>query len=552
MSYAKIGMLSITGMLLAAIGLYVLYFAAMGSYPLVDPDEPVYGQVAKEMAAGAGWLTPHYDGKPCFDKPALFYWLSAGCAKLLGPTELATRLPSAVLGLGVLVWLYFLVKFDFGRRAAILACLAMATCIQQIVLARAAVTDMTLVFCLAGALYAYRRWFDETSTKQGQQNKKTRVEGSLSLRSRSPVFYAVFCGAMAGLGMLAKGPVAPFLLLVTFVIHLWWSNRLKRLFSVDAAVGVAAALVVGLPWYAAMYVIHRNAFVQGFIVANNLVRFVKPEHMGTTGAWYSCFLNIPVLFVFFFPWSVFLPSGFLRFHQANDGSRLAAVWFAVVFVFFSLSRTQLVTYIFPLYPAAALFVGVLLDRAASGESGTDRAVRVCLIAGVIASVFVAAVLVMVGGAKYPMARVPAACMGGVLVVAAVLAVLQKPAHAAWIMGTGMTALAFILMFGVMPKIAPAVSTRDIVRAIHPAPGDRVAEYNLRRPSLLFYLGFTPQHLRTVGEAKRLLGAKLPTWVLCKDAEACLIQTPGSAVTARVGGFAAIANESAVRRERRPR
>jgi len=533
MTYAKKSKVSIAALVLVAIGLYVLYFAALGSYPLVDPDEPIYGQVAKEMAGGAGWLTPHYDGKPWFDKPPLFYWLSAGCAAVLGPNELASRLPSAVLAVGVLVWLYLLVRHDFGRRAALLACVAMATCIQTIVLARAAVTDMTLVFCLVGALYAYRRWLGE-----GQ-------DGCFRL------LWMVLCGVMTGLGMLAKGPVAPFLLFVTFVIHLLWTKRIGRLLSLGALAGIAAALAVGLPWYVAMYTINRDAFVQGFIVANNIARFAKPEHAGLTGAWYSYFLNVPVLFLFFFPWSLLLPAGMLRYRSANDGARLAAVWFAVVFVFFSLSKTQLVTYIFPLYPAAALFVGVLLDRAAFGESGSERSARVGLVAILAVSVLIAVALASVAGSKYPQAVVGAGCMGGAIVLAAIAAVLQKSAaRAAWLVGAGMAAFTLTLVLCVVPAVAPAVSTRDIVRSIPLAKGDRVAEYGMRKPSMLFYLGFTPQRMTNVPDTKRLLDEKVSTWLICKEREAPLLQTPESVVAERMGGFAVIANEPAACRERR--
>ena len=540
---------------MAAIGLYVLYFAGLGRYPLVDPNEPVYGQVAKEMAAGAGWLTPHYDGKPWFDKPPLFYWLSAISTKLLGPTELACRLPSAILAVGVLLWLYFLVRHDFGRRAALLAAVVMATCIQQFVLARAAVTDMTFVFCLTGALYAYRRWFDEV------ESGKWKVE---SQEAKSRPFYSLFpipyslrwmalCGAMSGLGMLAKGPVAPFLLFVTFAIHLWRSGRLRRLASFDALTGVAAALIVGLPWYAAMYLIHRDAFVQGFVVANNLARFVKPEHAGTTGGWYSYLLNIPVLFVFFFPWSVFLPSGILRFRAANDGSRLAAIWFGVVFVFFSLSKTQLVTYIFPLYPAAALFVGVLLDRAESGDTGLARVVTAGLVVDWILVLLMAAGLVRLHE-RYPDARNLAPLYSS-LNIALLLALLwwmflgrRNPTVSVVAIASGMAIFIVFLTLAVVPSVTPAISTRDIVRAIPLLPGDRVAEYNVRKPSLLFYLGFTPQRLTTISETKRLLGGKVSTWVLCKDREAPLLRVPDSVETVRMGGLAVIGNAPAVNRK----
>src|SRR6059036_132860 len=89
-----------------SLGLYLLYFHRLGALPLQDPDEPVYGQVAKEMAAGEGWLTPHYNGRPWFDKPPLFYWLSAASVRALGPTEFACRLPSALLAVALVFLVY--------------------------------------------------------------------------------------------------------------------------------------------------------------------------------------------------------------------------------------------------------------------------------------------------------------------------------------------------------------------------------------------------------------------------------------------------------------
>ena len=69
--------------LLGLVALYLLYFVGLNTFPLTDSDEPVYAQVAKEMAGG-DWLTPHYLGQLWFDKPPLFYWLTAATTTLLG------------------------------------------------------------------------------------------------------------------------------------------------------------------------------------------------------------------------------------------------------------------------------------------------------------------------------------------------------------------------------------------------------------------------------------------------------------------------------------
>ena len=51
--------------------------AACSARDLWAPDEPRYGQVAREMLEHGHWLTPHANGQPYAEKPPLFFWLVA-------------------------------------------------------------------------------------------------------------------------------------------------------------------------------------------------------------------------------------------------------------------------------------------------------------------------------------------------------------------------------------------------------------------------------------------------------------------------------------------
>ena len=55
----------------------LLYGLFSDIIPLVDPDEPVYGETAKEMLLTGDWLSPRIYGEYWYDKPPLFYWFSA-------------------------------------------------------------------------------------------------------------------------------------------------------------------------------------------------------------------------------------------------------------------------------------------------------------------------------------------------------------------------------------------------------------------------------------------------------------------------------------------
>src|SRR5436190_12063802 len=111
----------------AAAGAFLLYFFGLGRTPLLDPDEPVYGQIAREMVQSGNWLTPHLAGKPWFDKPPLFYWAEAASMALLGPTELAARLPSALAAVLLALLVMGMGRRLYGPRAGWAAAAVLAT-----------------------------------------------------------------------------------------------------------------------------------------------------------------------------------------------------------------------------------------------------------------------------------------------------------------------------------------------------------------------------------------------------------------------------------------
>ena len=515
---------------LALAAFYLLYFAGSGAPPLTDNDEAVYGQVAREMAPG-DWLTPHYQGQPWFDKPPLFYWLTAATTRVLGATELAARLPSGLMAVALVLLVYALTAFDFGRRAGLAAAVVVGTCLQQIILAHAAVTDMTLAATLVAALYGVRRWL---------------AAGG----SRPRVGWALLAGAMVGLATLAKGPVAMVLVALALGIHLGLTRRLRRLLSADAAAAVLAALLVAAPWFLAMYLLHGQQFVQGFLVANNITRFLTPEHAQVTGHWYSYLLSLPILLAFFLPWSFFLPPALVREVRANEGARWAATWAAVVFVFFSLSKTQLITYIFPMFPAVALLVGAWW-----AQLGEEPALRRGLRRGLWVGTAVAAALVPVlyFGAHRALVGGPwrAAVLGGLLLVGFAVALWGEvarrpggPARGLWALPAVMVVFTLWLVFVIMPLVSPLQGLKPLLDHLPADPTARVIAFHLHRPSLIYYGGPRVEHLDQPEQVRPLLAGGPPVLVLCQSNQAGPILAPGVRVLAQEGRWELLGNAAA--------
>src|SRR3989304_7911989 len=81
-------------------------FLGVGAISLLDPDEGMYGAIAREMAEKGDWITPHFDGVRYLEKPPLYFWLTALTISLVGPSEWTVRLWRALpaLGTALLVW----------------------------------------------------------------------------------------------------------------------------------------------------------------------------------------------------------------------------------------------------------------------------------------------------------------------------------------------------------------------------------------------------------------------------------------------------------------
>src|SRR4029077_12717065 len=84
------------------------------------------------------------------------------------------------------------------------------------------------------------------------------------------------------------------------------------------------------------------------------LRFVDAEDHAH-GIWYL----VPLGLVGLLPWTPILPLALAPLRRATrtPAAALAAVWFAVGFVFFSLAQAKRSVYLLPLYPAVALLVG---------------------------------------------------------------------------------------------------------------------------------------------------------------------------------------------------
>src|SRR5258707_15702815 len=104
-----------TEVLMLAVFCIFFFFYRISAYGLIGADEPRYAQVAREMLERHDWITPVLGGQPWLEKPPLYYWQAMVAYRILGVSDWAARLPSALdASFLVLAVCFFLSRFRPG------------------------------------------------------------------------------------------------------------------------------------------------------------------------------------------------------------------------------------------------------------------------------------------------------------------------------------------------------------------------------------------------------------------------------------------------------
>ena len=308
----------------------------LGGGRLLDPDEGRNAEVAREMAATHDYLVPHLDGLPYLDKPVLYFAAAAATMEILGPRELAARLPALLATFGMVALVVWFARRRYGVDAGWLAGLALATMPMVLAYARTTIFDSTLSFCTTAAVIAFAE------------------------------DHAILAWAAIGAGGLTKGPIAILIPLAVVVPHALLTGRsLRNLFPWR---GLAVFALVAFPWFLAVTA-RIPEFPHYAFVRETFQRFTTASFHRTAPFWYY----LPIIPVAAFPWIIPALSrvggGRVRWawearrvnQQARD-ALLLGCWIVGPLVFFTLNQSKLPQYVLPLMPAFALAAARYLSQ----------------------------------------------------------------------------------------------------------------------------------------------------------------------------------------------
>jgi 4-amino-4-deoxy-L-arabinose transferase-like glycosyltransferase len=267
---------------------------------------------------------------------------------VFGVSDVAARIPGAVDATLLVVAVYLFFR-RFRRGVEVDAALITASCAGVVGYAHAASMDMALAAAFSIGMLAWWAWRE----------------------SAKRIYLAAFYIFMA-LGMLAKGPVAPFLAAAVIVVFALGARESRLVLRTFWLPGILLFCAIALPWYFAVQM--RNLqFFREFILQHNLARFSSDLYHHRQPFWYY----LPVTALAFVPWTVFVIAAFvesLRVWWVERKTVFAepdlelqfrvflCCWLIVPIAFFSISQSKLPGYILPVIPAGAVLLADYLRR----------------------------------------------------------------------------------------------------------------------------------------------------------------------------------------------
>ena len=334
-----------------ALLMWLAVFWRLGQPTFWDPDEAHYAVTTRELLVSGDWLAPTYNHQPFFDKPILFHQLQGIAMTLVGINEFGARLVPALSSAALIGIAWWLATTLGSKDAASVAALLLTASPGLAALARYAIIDSLFTAFLFGS---------------------ASVLAVAALTDRRRLQWLGY--VLLALAVMTKGPVGLALVGLTFIVGLAVSRDVRqRLLLLNWVRGVALVLVLAAPWFIYMYLRFGQAFVQGYILDENLLLFSRPPYANQPGPTFY----LQIIAVGMLPWTpVLLGRLWDRARAAARGEKaptvevLLWVWTATVLAFFSASQFKLDHYIFPVAPALCVLCGLACSDAL--QHGADR------------------------------------------------------------------------------------------------------------------------------------------------------------------------------------
>ena len=325
------------------------------------------------------FLTLYLNNEFFFEKPPLYFWGECLSFALFGKiTEFTARFPVALYGTLCGFLTYFIGRKIISRSYGVVSALILSTSLEFLILSKFAILDIVVATCVWFSLC-----FGILTTFCEEKNRK--------------YFWWLFY-IFSGLAVMAKGipgfvvPFGSLFFIYIFNSFLAKHEQIERPLHGEGCpegrrglviptfktifkpqyflAGFVLFFLITLPWHIVMLKIHDPLFFQEYVIKHHIARFLGSNEIGRQQPFYFYFLTI---LWGFFPWIISTLVVFIRkcikrdfvFTGLTDTQRFLiynGIIAIFTLLFFSSSKTKLITYILPIYPSLACLGGYIWTK----------------------------------------------------------------------------------------------------------------------------------------------------------------------------------------------
>jgi 4-amino-4-deoxy-L-arabinose transferase-like glycosyltransferase len=328
----------------------ILFFTGLSIRSLWG-SEGRWAEIVRGMIASGNYFLPTINGNVYFDKPLLSYLVILPFSFKGVVTELSSRIPSAISGIGVVLLTYAIGRRLFNHRAGMVSAMLLSTSVMFVLWSRTASAEILNLFMIWLAFLILL------------------IDGY-----RGRLIYIVLLYIVGAVAAFCKGPVAPAVIFISigfysttellinlrkkgftgFAFKEGFSSEFYWVFSFKGFLGMLAGLVFFTGLLLVPVILTGSWQSVELMWRENVLRFFRPfDHIEP---FYTYLKYIPL---FSAPWTFFLLASIweIKNWESDRFNRWIITIAAAIFIFFTCSGSRRSYYILPILPALAIITG---------------------------------------------------------------------------------------------------------------------------------------------------------------------------------------------------
>lgn len=324
-----------TGAFLLALFFIFTYLVPLNGRLLWQPDETRYAEISREMLQKGDWIVPYLLNIRYFEKPVAGYWINNISQMVFGDTNFAVRFGAVfatMISAGLIYWLAMVMWRN--RNVAFVATLMYVSMFLVFAVGTYSVLDPMLTMWLTACMLCCF-WLLKAST----------VAAKL-------LAWAVM-GLTCGMAFMTKGFLALAIPVIVMLPIMLYQKRFTEMLKFGGIAIISAALI-SLPWALAVNQ-YEPDYWHYFFWVEHIQRFSSEDAQHKAPIWFY----IPIILLGVIPWLGLLPGTLLkswRERKIKPEMFFLLCWFIVPFVFFSIAKGKLLTYMLPVMAPLALMM----------------------------------------------------------------------------------------------------------------------------------------------------------------------------------------------------